>query len=93
MYFIFLYTNGASQVALEVKNLPANAGDARTTDSILSRFYPWVRKIPWRRARQPTPAFLPGESHGQRSLAGYSQPGHKELDMTEVTQHACVGVY
>ena len=35
------------------------------------RFDPWVRKIPWRRARQPTPAFLPGKSHGQRSLVGY----------------------
>ena len=36
------------------------------------RFDPWVRKIPWRRKRQPTPVFLPGKSHGQRSLAGYS---------------------
>ena len=34
-------------------------------------FYPWVGKIPWRRAWQPTPIFLLGESHGQRSLAGY----------------------
>ena len=36
----------------------------------------WVRKIPWRRKWQPTPVFLPGESHGQRSLAGYSPWGH-----------------
>ena len=35
-------------------------------------FDPWVRKIPWRRKCQPTPVFLPGESHGQRSLVGYS---------------------
>ena len=42
-----------------------------------------VRKIPWRRAWQPTPVFLPGESHGQRSLAGYSPWGHKDWDMTE----------
>ena len=35
-------------------------------------FHPWVRKIPWRRKCQPTPVFLPGEFHGQRSLAGYS---------------------
>ena len=35
------------------------------------RFDPWVRKLPWRRAWQPTPVFLPGEYHGQRSLAGY----------------------
>ena len=34
-------------------------------------FDPWVWKIPWRRVRQPTPVFLPGESHGQRSLVGY----------------------
>ena len=46
------------------------------------RFNPWVRKIPWRKAWQPTPVFLPGKSHGQRSLAGYSLWGHKELDMT-----------
>ena len=46
-------------------------------------FNPWVRKIPWRRKLQPTPVFLPGESHGQRSLAGYSRWGHKESDMTE----------
>ena len=38
---------------------------------------PWVGKIPWRRKWQPTPVFLPGESHGQRSLAGYSPWGHK----------------
>ena len=35
-------------------------------------FHPWVGKIPGRRAWQPTPVFLPGESHGQKSLAGYS---------------------
>ena len=51
------------------------------------RFDPWVGKIPWRRAWQPTPVFLPGGSHGQRSLAGYSPWGRKELDTTEVTQH------
>ena len=48
-------------------------------------FDPWVGKIPWRRKRQPTPVFLPGESHGQRSLAGYSPWGCKESDTTEVT--------
>ena len=49
------------------------------------RFNPWVRKIPWRRSWQPTPVFLPGASHGQRSLAGYSPWGRKESDMTEAT--------
>ena len=46
-------------------------------------FDPWVGKIPWRREWQPTPVFLPGEFHGQRSLAGYSPWGCKESDMTE----------
>ena len=56
-----------------VKNMPA----------IKSRFNLWVRKIPWRRIWQPTPVFLTGKSHGQKSLAGYTPRGHKELDMTE----------
>ena len=49
-----------------VKNPPASAGDMR------HRFHPWVGKIPWRRKWQPTPVFLPGKSHGQRSLVGLS---------------------
>ena len=44
---------------------------------------PWVRKIPWRRAWQPTPVFLPGEFHGQRSLECYGPWGRKESDTTE----------
>ena len=47
------------------------------------RFDLWVGKILWRRKWQPTPAFLPGKIHGQRSLAGYRPWGHKESDMTE----------
>ena len=43
----------------------------------------WVRKIPRRREWQPNPVFLPGESHGQRSLLGYYPWDHKEWDMTE----------
>ena len=43
------------------------------------RFDPWVLKIPRRRAWQPTAVFLPGESHGQRSLAGYRPQGHKRI--------------
>ena len=66
-----------SQMALVVKNLPANAGDLRDAD------LPWVGKIPWRRKWQPTPVCLPGESHGWRTLMGYSPWGHKELDTTE----------
>ena len=49
-----------------------------------------VRKIPWRRAWLPTPVFSPGESHGQRSLVGYSPKGRKESDTAEPTEHACI---
>ena len=45
-------------------------------------FDPWVGKVPWRRKWQPTPVFLPGESHGRRSLAGYRPWDHKESDTT-----------
>ena len=54
-------------------------------------FDPWVGKIPWGRAWQLTPVFLPGESHGQRSLAGYSPWGCKESDMTDLTGMCVVG--
>ena len=46
-------------------------------------FNPWVGKIPWRRKWQSTPGLLPGKSHGQRSLVGYSPCGRKESDTTE----------
>ena len=55
-------------------------------------FDPWVRKTPSRRVWQPTPVFLAGESHGERSLVGYCPQGHKESDMTEATcthTHTC----
>ena len=55
------------------KESACNAGD---TGSI-------PEKISWRRRWQPTPVLLPGESHGQRSLVGYSPWGRKELDTTE----------
>ena len=46
------------------------------------RYHPWVGKIPWRRKWHPTPVFLTGKSHGQRSLAGSSPWSHKESDTT-----------
>ena len=49
-------------------------------------FDPWVGKMPWRRAWQPAPVFLPGESHGQKSLVGYSPWGRKESDTTEASE-------
>ena len=51
------------------------------------RFHLWIRKIPWRRAWQPTPVLWPGESPGERSLAAYRPWGRKESDTTEVTSH------
>ena len=60
-----------------VKNTPANAGD--TGD----KFNPWAGKIRWRRKWQPTPVFLPGESHGQRSLVGYGPWVCKESNVTD----------
>ena len=63
------------------KNLTAKAGDVSKRHG----FYLWLRKIPWRRAWQPTPVFLPGEPHGQWSLVGYSLWGRKESDTTEET--------
>ena len=51
-------------------------------------FNPWVGKIPWRRAWQPTPVFLPGESHGQRCLKSYCLQGRKETQLKQFTIHA-----
>ena len=58
-------------MAQMVKNLPAMQD---------TRFDLWAGKIPWRRAWQPTPVFLNGESHGQGSLVGYTPWGHRESD-------------
>ena len=68
-----LLPEGASLVAQMVKNFQYRRCE----------FDPWVGKIPWRREWLPTPVFLPGESHGQRSLVGYSPRGHRQLDRTE----------
>ena len=70
--------NGNSQVALVVKKLPATQAVIRDLGSISVS-----GRFPWRRAWQPTPVFLPGESHGQRSLEGYSLWGCQ--DTTEAT--------
>ena len=57
------------------------------------RLDPWVRKIPLRRKWQPTPVFLPGKSHGQRSLVGYSPLDCKESDMPEQLRLHIVSPY
>ena len=55
------------------------SGEESTCQCRGPRFYPWVGKVPWRRKWQPTPVFLPGKSHGQRSLVGYSPWGRKRV--------------
>ena len=69
-------------MALVVKNTPDNAGDMRDAGSI-----PGLEQPPGRGHGNLFQLFLPGEAHGQRSLAGYSPQGNKESDTTEVTQH------
>ena len=69
----------ASQVALVVKNPPANARDIKL------EFDHRVGKIPWRRYGNPFQYSCLVNPHGQRSLVGYSPYGRKELDTTEVT--------
>ena len=84
-WYVFIY--GASLVAWGLKNPPANAGDLGSI--------PGLERFPWRREWQPTPGFLPGASHGWRSLVGYSPRGHKESDTTEqldsLTQDMTIG--
>ena len=84
-YPLLQYIEGSSWVVVGVKTLPANAGDVRL------RFDSQVGKIPWRRKRQATLVFLPGEFYGQRSLVGYSLWG---CDESEATQHThCIEQY
>ena len=68
------------------KEPACQAGDIR------HEFHPSVRRIPWRKAWQPTAVFLSGETQGQGSLVGYGPEGHRELDMTE-TDLACTHSY
>ena len=65
-------------------NFPGGSDDQESTCNVGNLgLIPRSGRSPWRRKWQPTPVFLPGESHGQRSLAGYSPWGHKELGTTE----------
>ena len=78
--FVGLDCMEPSQMVLVVKDLPASAGDGKRLGLI-----PWVGEIPWRRAWQPIPVFLPGESQGRGSLVGCCLWGHIESDTTEAT--------
>ena len=70
-----------SQVSLVVTNLPINSGDVRDVSQI-----PGLQRS-LEEGMATTPVFFPGESYGQRRLAGYSSQGCTESDTTEVTQH------
>ena len=75
-------------ITLSIRCLPASGKEPACQCRILeTQFSPWIGKNPWRRAGEPTSVFLPGESHGQRSLVDYSSWGHTETDTTEVTGH------
>ena len=100
VFLLFIHTHThththtrASQVMLGVKEL---ACQCRRCERHRHRFSPWVRKILWRRAWQPTPEFLPGESHGQRSLVGYSPLGFHRVghELSALAcMHMCVYIY
>ena len=96
-HFVYLVLSSGATVAVlnlliccnldklvNLMGFPGGIGGKELTGDIRDMgLTPRVRKIPWRRAWQPTSVFLPGESHGQRSLVGYSPQGGKELDTTE----------
>ena len=79
---IFISSKGFSRGSV-VKNPPANAGDYKRC-----WFDPWVGKISWRRKWRPTLVFLPGKSHGWRSLMGYSSWGHRESGTEGLNTHS-----
>ena len=80
LFNINYHYSQATQVAQWVESA-CNAWETR------HKFSSWLKNILWKRAWQPTPVFLSGESHGQRCMACYSPQGCKELDKTEVIQH------
>ena len=82
---VFISERISVRVELFLHYILGFPGDSDSKETARKRpgFHPWVRKIPWSREWQPAPVFLPGEFHGQRSLAGHSPWGHKELDRTE----------
>ena len=74
-------------MCVPLHGLPGDSAVKRLPQCRRPGFRPWVGKTPWRRARQPTPVFLPGKSRGQRSLAGYGPRDHEEPDATAATEH------
>ena len=89
--WVCIYTHTDTYIYIYIYGLPRSEKEPDCQSKRQSERWVWslgwgdprVEEIPWRRAWQPTPMFLPGESHGQRSLAGYSPWGCKESGMTE----------
>ena len=79
------------QLRSECKEINIYSGIYTRISRDIPRFDPWVRKIPWRREWHPTPVLLPGESHGESSLVGFSPWGHSESDRAKrLTLYPCV---
>ena len=98
LYFMSLCVSSRSNILVIIEALQYALASGRTSLRVFliaqlvknppamqerPRLSPWVSKIPWRREWQATPGFWPGESHGQRSLAGRSSRGHTKQDVTE----------
>ena len=83
-FWTFIFTPLFSMpIFMPIPGFPGGDGKEPACRCRRCTFVPWVGKIPWRSAWQPSPIFLPGESHEQRSLVGYSPWGCKESDTTE----------
>ena len=77
LYVLCLHLKKQQQITIEQHKASFIAQLVKSVPTIKPGFNSWVGKIPWRRTWQPTPVLLPGESHGQRSLEGYSPWGRK----------------
>ena len=87
-FIVWVRSNNLVVKVMKMMGLPWWVSGKESTCNTGDPANPWVGKVPRRRERLPTPVFLPGEFHGQKSLLGYSPWGHKELDMTEETENA-----
>ena len=78
---------------INVGFLPGASGKESACQCRRCMFDPWVEKTPWRRKWHPTPVFLPGKSHGQRSVVGYSPWGCKRVEHDLATELTHMDVY
>ena len=84
---MFFFVDLVNNVSIRGKGLPWwLTGKESACQCRRHRFSPWVRKMPWKRKWQPSAAFLPGKSHGQRGLADYGPRGHKRVSHNLATK-------